>query len=316
MAIDLSLDPHAVASEEAANAFGLLSFDERRRIGKPSTFAALCIRAWEEHVATHDPRNPRRFREFRPFARWWFRNVLALELWTPALPLDSDFVVQLATSRARTIISRFAVTYGPELVEVGTEMGLAGECLFAMGRSQSERPRAIRDFWAYFASTAKRALGHEVRTNRRALRPGEHARFALLEKYVRKYKKTRPELSAGERRELAARDAAVAMKKIDAFVSRVWDEALVTEVPDVSDLAETVEGEILMDQLGRLVQGPPFNDTDRRAWRLFRQAGLCGRDIGWDTQGVAPHNGAQQLLTLLRKLRDVLQDWRERPTGR
>jgi hypothetical protein len=236
-------------------------------------------------------------------------------------PVDDAFLLGEAIDVAEQALERhdrkFKRLHGSTIAEVDAAKGFAWQALIELEKKRNAgehilNPRAL------LSDIVHGLVLREVDARMRTAAPGPRAHHRLTKKFEKEL--ADEQMPRYERHELASKLAEQRCKELGGLLHRVADLTAIEQLPGRDDpFAIVFDAELTqmiddilaagsaVDPTGTRVH---FTMTNRRAWLLFKLAGLHRKDIDWEKQRVTPHNGSEQLGALFRKLAAVITDWR------
>ncbi len=235
------------------------------------------------------------------------------DLFNPEQPTRSDFVRRQAAGAANEEVRRkreMFSQYGDTVVDPEKALGHAYNALLILGKrmARSDPPRPeIRNPYAFFVSVVKGLIHDDIDDNMKHAAPGRREHYKLMLRFRKQLELDDPDRDEVDREREATRMADELHAGLGQLLDRIeFEEAEAIEGD--SDLAELMQGEIMLDVIEELVSRPPFTPTDLDTWRRWRAVDFRGEDIAWAVIGLRGSAGPQRLLVLRRKLRKLLGD--------
>jgi hypothetical protein len=262
-----------------------------------------------EHAPRADEVTPEGARTYveRRLPRRLFRDLLDQQR-----PTSSQVVRRIAEAEGRRqVIAKKALfdRYCYGVLDPNESPGYAFLGLWELGRrmTPSDPPKdEVREPFAYFATVLRGLIAKDIDAEMKHADPWTYRRYELMRRLTKLIEQADPNGSDEAHEEEAARRAEELLAQLQTLRRGDFDEALtIGSDPDFTDL---VHSDIVIESIERRISRPPFTPTDRLTWRLWRAADFRGADIDWAAEALKGSAGPQRLLSLLRKLREVLDE--------
>lgn len=234
------------------------------------------------------------------------------ELLDPVEPIEEPWVLQQAVAVAGKVLrirdSEFRPRYG-DLIEVSAAEAIGWLALWELARQMSHGEE-IENPLAYLRTILKGDVNRMIDAAMRSAYPGARAYRHLLKREEKLLQETRHDLDELERRALAATRADGKLKRAGGLLDRVAEDGIGSIRDAGPGLFQQVFDAWVVEELDQLVAGEScFTATDRDTWARFKAGDFSGKEVDWRDLPDS-HIGYQRLYSLLKKLRDLLDDWR------
>lgn len=279
----------------------------RQELQPASAYLSEVMQALEQACEEGSPamQNP------EGFVKEQMAAIAFKELLDPARPIDDPWVLgQAAAIAAQVLRARdreLRHRYG-DLIDVAAAKAIGWVSLIALGKQMWDGEE-IKNPQAYLRTIIKNDLEKTIDLAMRAAYPGARAYRHLLKREEKLLRETRRDLGGLERRALAATRADEKLKRAGGLLDRVAEDGIGSIEDAIPGLFQQVFDAWMVEEIDRLVAGEPcFTETDRDTWARFKAADFSGKEIDWRDLPDS-HAGYQRLYSLLKKLRDLLDDW-------